>query len=119
MVYLIVPLFFSFPLIVSGVYEAIFCRKSWCIQLSITRILASYGIYSIAIAGSATSDFVDLYMANNCIWDGIGEPPCSSAMYMAASFSEEWLFLCLLVLAVFMQLLYLHSFSKRLTFALN
>lgn len=104
------------PAFITLVFEVAIFGRIWQKGLTLIKVLSSYGIYSICLVISAVTEPLDFYMHNNCAWTSEEVAPCSSAMYSVASFVESWLFVTMLVVALVIQLAYLHFICRYIKF---
>jgi hypothetical protein len=116
MEYLIFIGMFSFPIIVCILYEVITFKRLPINGVFLTKALSSYGIYLLSLIFSSVSVPVENYMLKSCMWSGEGVAPCSKFLYEFASYVESWLTIVMVGLAVVLQLVFLHYFSRSITF---
>ncbi len=113
MEYLILIGIILFPAVVCAIYELVTFRRIWIKGESLTRHLASCGIYFLFLMVSFTNELLDTYMSSTCIW-GEGPPPCPMYFYYVADFINHWLLFVLFAIAVLVQVAYLYFISNKI-----
>ena len=113
--YTLIILFCCFPIFLVGIAKIIGYWKGNRKYNFWLNVVASYGIYCVAMLLSFANTTLDIYMITNCPPVDEISLPCSLWLYQLNAFLLENLLKILLVTAVVANCLYLYLFGRKVT----